>query len=73
MRALGISGNIQLKGVLGTHSVPGAGPGFYSPIHERRPGETFLAILDCLTDSGAVVRSGAIEDDFLVFRQPWKP
>jgi hypothetical protein len=59
---------ISLPGTVG-HFVSGFFPGIRAVNHERRLAEPFADILYCLTDSGAVVGSGAVKDDFLIFRQ----
>jgi len=54
----------------GAHLVSGLFPGFHPACDEDGPVVTFFAIFCCLTDSGAVVGSGAVKDDFLILRQP---
>jgi hypothetical protein len=57
----------------GAHFVSGLRPGLHSAIHELRLSESFADILRGLTDSGAVIGSGAVKDDLLIFRQSGQP
>jgi hypothetical protein len=69
---------ISCSKVRGRHAIcrrswiPGLFPSFYATFDENGPAIAFFEIFRCLTDSGSIIGSGAIKDDFLIFRQSGK-